>query len=114
MEIGPAKIVHLGDTLLCEQLIDHLQTMEAPDCMIVPINGQDYFRTARNCIGNLSAYEAVMAGKMTRARQLIPCHYDMIMGNTCSVLDFVSNMEEHYPEGGIALPRLGERLIYKK
>lgn len=114
MKIGPAKIVHLGDTLLCEQLIEHLQTMEAPDCMIVPINGQDYFRTARNCIGNLSAYEAVMAGKIARARQLIPCHYDMIVGNTCSVLDFVSNMEEYYPEGCLALPQLGERLVYKK
>ena len=114
MKIGPVQIAHLGDTLLCEELIDHLEKMENPDCMIVPINGQDYFRTARNCIGNLSPYEAVMAGKIAQAGQLIPCHYDMIMGNTCSVLDFVSNMEEHYPQGTFAIPRLGERLIFKK
>lgn len=108
------RAVHLGDTYLCEKLVDHLKEMKGIDLLIAPINGQDYFRTARNCIGNLSAYEAVMAGKIADAKEIIPCHYDTIMGNTCSVSDFIVNMETHYGQGCFSIPRLGQRLIFKK
>lgn len=108
------QLLHLGDTYLCEELVDDLSKIKELDLLMAPINGQDYFRTARNCIGNLSGYEAAMAAKLSNARTTIPCHYDMIKGNTCSPFSFIEAMEKEYPKGCIELPRLGQRLIFKK
>ncbi len=114
LQIGPFKLLHLGDTYLCEELIESLEANAGIDVLIAPINGQDYFRTARNCIGNLNSYEAAYSAQIAKARMTIPCHYDMIMGNTCSPVSFIESMEEVYPQGAFALPRLGERLVFKK
>lgn len=114
LETGPFKLLHLGDTYLCKELIENLKANAGIDVLMAPINGQDYFRTARNCIGNLNGYEAAQTAKLAQAKVTIPCHYDMIKGNTCSPVSFVESMEDVYAQGAFALPRLGERLIFKK
>ncbi len=108
LEGDGVKLVHLGDTYLTPKLLEKLKAQGPVDVLFAPINGQDYFRTARGCIGNLSGYEAARLAKEMQADLTIPMHFDMMTGNTCSPLPFAQSMLEEYPEGRFALPRLGE------
>ena len=58
LTFGGFTVVHLGDTYLTPHLYETLQALPRPDLLLAPINGQDFFRTQRNCIGNLEAEEA--------------------------------------------------------
>lgn len=107
-------VLHPGDTYLCPELVEDLRRTGPVDLFFPPINGSDYFRTARGCIGNLNPYEAVRTAQLVEADMSIPCHYDMMSGNTCSPVPFIESMETVYPAGKYALPRLGERIIYRK
>jgi L-ascorbate metabolism protein UlaG (beta-lactamase superfamily) len=108
------KLIHLGDTYLDQELLSDLKKHAKPDVLFAPVNGKDYFRDARGCIGNLNGYEAARIALEIEADLTIPCHYDMMRGNTCSPLEFIQQMLALYPQGKIGLPRLGERMILQK
>jgi L-ascorbate metabolism protein UlaG (beta-lactamase superfamily) len=114
IEAGDARLMHLGDTYLDEILLNDLKKYAKPDVLFAPVNGKDYFRDARGCIGNLNGYEAARLASEIEADLSIPCHYDMMRGNTCSPLEFIQQMLTLYPQGKIGLPRLGERMIIQK
>ena len=106
------NILHLGDTYLTDQLLDDLQALPAPHLFIPPINGGDYFRTRRDCIGNLSPIEAATLAALLGADLTIPAHFDMIKGNTADPLIFVRELWEKNPAAKCHIPALGERFIY--
>ena len=106
--------MHLGDTYLTPRLYASLEALPQPDLLLAPINGQDFFRTQRNCIGNLEAEEAAQLAVRLRAGCSIPTHYDMVQGNTADPLRFVSALRRLDPAARFALPALGERLIFQK
>lgn len=114
LEMPGFKILHPGDTYLCDQLIEDFKNAGPVDVFFPPVNGQDYFRTARGCIGNFSPYEAAMAAGIVKAGLVIPTHYDMVQGNTCSVWPFMEIMEEMHPTIRTSAPRIGERIILKR
>ncbi len=114
VQLGGHRFLHLGDTYLSEGLLERLQSHAKPDVLFAPINGQDYFRTTRNCIGNLSDYEAVRLAVLLEAGLVIPMHYDMMTGNTSSPVGFVENMLEICPQRPFALPRLGESILIRR
>lgn len=114
LDFDGISLLHLGDTYLKEKLITDLQDLDEVDILMTPINGQDYFRTARGCIGNLSGYESAKLASIIQSDLTIPCHYDMMKGNTCRPTEFLESMASEYPKGKVALPGLGERIIYRK
>lgn len=114
LDFGGFTVLHLGDTYLTEQLYQTLQNLPRPDLLLAPINGQDFFRTQRNCIGNLEAEEAAQLAVQLHAACTIPTHYDMVQGNTVDPLRFVAALRQLDPAARFALPALGERLIFQK
>lgn len=114
LDFGGFTVVHLGDTYLTPRLYESLQALPHPDLLLAPINGQDFFRTQRNCIGNLEAEEAARLAIRLDATCTIPTHYDMVQDNTADPLRFVKALRSLQPSARFALPALGERLIFQK
>ena len=107
------RLLHLGDTYLTGPLLEDLQLLDAPDLFFAPVNGSDYFRTARNCIGNLCAAEAAQLAVLLKAKVTVPTHYDMLEGNTADPLDFVRALRELDSSTRWQLPALGEGVVYR-
>lgn len=112
--MGNIKLLHLGDTYLTDQLLEDLQALPQPHLFFPPINGSDYFRTKRNCIGNLAPIEAARLSVLLHTDLTIPTHFDMIMGNTVDPLSFVRDLLDENPAAKWHLPALGERFIYTR
>jgi L-ascorbate metabolism protein UlaG (beta-lactamase superfamily) len=76
-----ATIYHAGDTVPDPALLDALGE-QAVELALLPINGRDAEREARNIAGNLDAREAVELARAIGARTLVPYHWDAVAGNT--------------------------------
>lgn len=114
LEMNGVNILHPGDTYLTRKLIDDLSAMPAPDLFFPPINGQDFFRTERDCIGNLNNLEASQLSRILNADLTVPSHFDMFKGNTVDPLEFARCFMEIRPNAKWLVPALGERVIYRK
>lgn len=114
LESGGVRFLHTGDTYLTDQLLRDYQALPSPDLFFPPINGGDYFRTARNCIGNLNPLEAARLAVLLHAGLTIPTHYDMMFGNTVDPLSFVHQLWQEDSSACWKLPALGERVIFRK
>lgn len=114
VKMGEINLLHLGDTYLTDSLLEDLERLPAPHLFFPPINGGDYFRTKRNCIGNISYVEAASLACILKADLTIPTHYDMIEGNTIDPLIFAGELMEQNPAAKWHIPALGERFVYLK
>lgn len=112
LTMGSVKLLHMGDTYLTDQLLEDLLALPQPHLFFPPINGSDYFRTRRNCIGNLSATESALLSALLQTDMTIPTHYDMIEGNTVDPLTFVHELWSQNPAAKWHIPALGERFMY--
>ncbi len=110
---GPS-LYHCGDTVLTRRLVDDLRALGKLDVLLAPINGADLKRREQGIIGNMNPREAADLSQMVGAELTIPYHYDMIMGNTENPLAFASAMERWYPDQPYQIPRLGERILYRR
>lgn len=111
LEMNGVRLLHLGDTYMTDQLLGDLRALPRADVLLTPINGGDYFRTARKCIGNLDALESATLAGLLKPALTIPTHFDMIEGNTCSPLPFVDLLWQQDPTACFRIPALGERLL---
>ena len=107
IQFGPWTLYHSGDTLWHPEIITALKPFEL-DLAILPINGN---KPERRVAGNLNAQEAVRLTKVTNARMVIPCHYDMFTFNTADPEEFRRIAEEEKVKyrilrGGQALKQL--------
>ena len=107
------SLIHTGDTYLTDRLLNTLMTLSEPDVLFVPVNGADYFRTARNCIGNLNPLEAARLSAMLRAGITIPMHFVMVEGNLADPVPFIRALWEENPSARFSVPALGERLLFR-
>lgn len=114
LQLGNVNLLHLGDTYLTDQLLQDLKSLPRPDLFFPPINGGDYFRTARNCIGNLNPLEAARLAVLLNAGLTIPTHFDMIAGNLADPLVFVRQLFQESTAAPWKLPALGERILFRK
>ncbi|MDO4490002.1 MAG: MBL fold metallo-hydrolase [Lachnospiraceae bacterium] len=114
LEMNEIHALHPGDTYLTRQLIRELSQLPAPDLFFPPINGQDFFRTERNCIGNLNTIEAAELSKILKTDLTVPSHFDMFVGNTVDPLEFARYYMGIRPSAKWHIPSLGERFIYRK
>ena len=94
LTFGGFTVVHLGDTYLTPHLYETLQALPRPDLLLAPINGQDFFRTQRNCIGNLEAEEAAL--QQHGALDLVGIH----------------DLQGALGRDGIGVPVRGDQLIH--
>jgi len=78
LSFGPWHVYHSGDTLWRTEILEALAPFSL-DLALLPINGN---KPERRVAGNLNATEAVALAKETKAKMLIPCHYDMFTFNT--------------------------------
>lgn len=114
ISFGDIRVLHTGDTYLTDQLFDDYMALPTPDLFLPAINGGDYFRTRRDCIGNLSIIEAATLATMLKTDMTIPMHYDMIKGNTVDPLLFVRELWSQNSAARFRLPVLGEKSVYQK
>ncbi|MBQ0000270.1 MAG: MBL fold metallo-hydrolase [Clostridiales bacterium] len=114
MVMGDVSLLHMGDTYLTDQLFEDLKGLPKTDLFFPPINGGDFFRTARNCIGNLDMIESATLACVLKVDMTIPTHYDMVMDNTVDPLRFVQILWEMDPAAKCHITGLGERFIYRK
>ncbi len=104
-------VCHTGDTVMYEGLVERLRE-RAIDVLMAPINGQDYFRTRRDIIGNLSAREAAELAVAGGVRLLIPAHWDLFAGNAENPGHLFEYLARFHPEQPCHYMARGERFIY--
>lgn len=82
IEADGVKIFFGGDMSMYDGLLEAL-AKTAPDVMILPVNGSDWFRTRRGIIGNLDSNEAAELSVKCGAKMFIPGHHDLYDRNGC-------------------------------
>jgi L-ascorbate metabolism protein UlaG (beta-lactamase superfamily) len=108
------SVYHSGDTWVSPVLLQSLKAASPLDIAILPINGTDWERTASNCIGNMSALDAVKLARSVPVDLTIPTHYDMMAANSENPALFVDYLYRLCPEKRFHIFALGERFIYRK
>lgn len=108
-EVDGIKIYHAGDACVYDGLSERLGKL---DVAMLPINGRDYYRLKRNCIGNMDVTEALTLAREAEAKLLIPMHYDLFPGNTVNPARFVDTLYGEFPGQRFKLFQTGERFIY--
>ena len=78
---GARRIYHAGDTIVTQTVAEALAALEI-DVALLPINGRDPEREARDIVGNMNADEAVELALGIGATVLVPQHWDGFAGNT--------------------------------
>jgi L-ascorbate metabolism protein UlaG (beta-lactamase superfamily) len=88
---------------------DALRELE-PDVAILPINGRDAMREARDIWGNLNADEAAALAAAAGVPAVIPCHFDGVAGNLGDPDAFVAALHAAGPEIRAHVLHPGDRL----
>jgi L-ascorbate 6-phosphate lactonase len=81
LRVGGVTLFHGGDTVRAPGDAERLRR-EQVDVAMLPVNGRDAMREAQNLVGNLHPAEAVDLAVGAGIANLIPCHFDGIVGNT--------------------------------
>ena len=108
------SMYHSGDTWVTPVLLDALNANAPLDIAMLPINGTDWERTGRACIGNMNIQDTVKLARTMSVDLVIPSHYDMMAYNSENPARFVDSMYASCPEKRFHILALGERFIYKK
>lgn len=109
--VDGVRIYFSGDTVVTPQLLESVAAFR-PHIAMLPINGQDVFRTARNIIGNMSGREAVDFCSAVGADLFIPFHYDMFPNNRDNPAHTVDYLFHHHRNQKFHMFAVGERFIY--
>jgi len=105
------RIYHAGDSCPYE---GQAERIGHPDIALLPINGRDFYRFQRGCIGNMDMREALLFAEETDAGIVIPMHYDMFRGNTVNVAGFVDILCRDFADRNFKVMQKGERFIFMK
>lgn len=111
VQFGGLKVYHAGDTIVYPGMVEKLREFGINIAMI-PINGRDYKRDARNCIGNTTFREAADLCSDINGDLLIPMHYDLYNHNTENPAYFVDYIYSRHRGMKYHLFQPGERFIY--
>jgi L-ascorbate metabolism protein UlaG (beta-lactamase superfamily) len=109
LEADGCAIYHSGDSCIYEGLHDRLRHFRLAAALL-PINGRDGERLARNCIGNMTFQEAVDLAGAVRPGVTVCTHFDMFMGNMEDPRKFSDYMQVKYPGLAALVPEYGRPL----
>ncbi|MBP3950820.1 MBL fold metallo-hydrolase [Bacillus suaedae] len=113
IEVNGVKLFHCGDTVITDRLIERAKAFQ-PDVSFLPINGRDYFRTARDIAGNMNFREAADFANVIKTNLIVPIHFDMFPNNRENPAYFVDYLFHTYPTQKHHMMVAGERFIYYK
>lgn len=105
---GPT-LYHAGDTIPDPALAEALSD-RGVEIALLPVNGRDAEREARNIVGNLDAVEAVELARAIGSRTLVPYHWDAVAGNTARPGDAA---DEAAARGGLHVLILAQLIPYR-
>ncbi|MDQ0195716.1 MBL fold metallo-hydrolase [Paenibacillus wynnii] len=111
LELNGVTLYHAGDTVLYPELVDAVSSHPI-DLAMLPINGRDYFRNARNLVGNMSYREAAEFAAVAQFETVIPLHYDLFAGNAENPGYFVDYLYKYFPEQKFHVMARAERFVY--
>jgi L-ascorbate metabolism protein UlaG (beta-lactamase superfamily) len=108
LETPDGRVYHAGDTLRWDGQAELLRRHRV-DVALLPINGRDEEREARDIVGNLDAGEALALARDAAVGTAVPMHYDLMDGNLGDVEEFLRLAPELFPGGRAAvLARMAE------
>jgi L-ascorbate 6-phosphate lactonase len=103
LETADGRVYHAGDTLRWDGQAELLRQLRV-DVALLPINGRDAEREARDIVGNLDAGEALALARDAGVGTVVPMHYDLMDGNLGDVEAFARLGPERFPGGRVAVP----------
>jgi L-ascorbate 6-phosphate lactonase len=103
LDTPDGRVYHAGDTLRWDGQAELLRRHRV-DLALLPINGRDAEREARDIVGNLDAAEALALARDAAVGTVAPMHYDLMAGNLGDTDAFLRLAPELHPDGRTALP----------
>lgn len=111
VDADSVRLYHAGDTIHYEGMEATLRDL-AIDVAMLPINGRDAEREARDIVGNLSEREAGWIAKEAAFDVVIPMHYDLFARNRGSPAHLVESVEHEYPGVPVYVPPREHPFVY--
>jgi L-ascorbate 6-phosphate lactonase len=71
-----------GDTSVCEEMIENLQSLKPIHTALLPVNEDNFFRRRRGIVGNMSVREAFGLATELGIEQVVPVHWDLFEANS--------------------------------
>ncbi len=103
LEVGGVRFYHSGDCLVYPELPGAL-VAQAPDVLLIPINGRDHMRESGGIVGNMNEKEAAWLCAQVSPAFVIPMHYECIAGNTGDVGHFTTLIRESGVPATVLVP----------
>ena len=103
LDTPDGRVYHAGDTLRWDGQAELLRRHRV-DLALLPINGRDAEREARDIVGNLDAAEALALARDAAVGTVAPMHYDLMAGTRGDPDAFLRLAEELHPGGRTAMP----------
>jgi L-ascorbate 6-phosphate lactonase len=108
LETPAGRLYHAGDTLRWPGQAELLRRLGV-EVALLPINGRDARREARDLVGNLDAAEALALARDAAVATVVPMHYDLMEGNLGDVDECLRLAPSLHPGGRVAvLDRMAE------
>ena len=102
LETPDGRLYHAGDTLRWPGQAELLAGLGV-EVALLPINGRDAEREARDVVGNLDGAEALALARDAGVGTVVPMHYDLMAGNLGDVDAFARLAPELHPAGRVAV-----------
>lgn len=106
VRLGGVTVYHSGDCIVYDGQAQRLRDLEV-DVALLPINGRDHYREARNITGNFSEREASDLAAEAGIDVVVPMHYEMFAHNTGEPGRLIAHARAFHPEQTIVVPALG-------
>jgi L-ascorbate 6-phosphate lactonase len=113
VDIGGARIYHAGDSIDYLGLAERLRELDV-DLALLPINGRDAQREAKDIVGNLDAAEAADLAGRAGVDAAVPMHYDMFAANPGDPGQFVRLLRRDHPTLSAVVPAPHRRFAYRR
>jgi len=103
-DFGGITVYHSGDSLVYDGLSD---IVRGTDVMLLPVNGNGFYRRSDNIVGNMDSFDAARLAKECNTRLLIPMHYDMYLGNSVPEIAVEAIVKSSAPDIDMRFPKVG-------
>lgn len=97
------RIYHAGDTIRYDGLAERLRELGV-QVALLPINGRDAAREARDLVGNLTEEEAAELVRDAGITVAVPMHYELFAHNAGSAGLFVDRVAALAPSASVLVP----------
>jgi L-ascorbate 6-phosphate lactonase len=102
LETPDGRVYHAGDTLRWPGQAELLRDL-AVDVALLPINGRDAEREARDIVGNMDAAEALGLARDAGIASVVPMHYDLMDGNLGDPDELARLAPDTHPGGRVTV-----------